>query len=115
VFDCWKPSSQVYLPRFNSILKQSIRQEIESVADSNTAKSIEFYLDSSIAGRDIAPYTRALEKMFDVGTKLIEDKYAESSIQEPEICELSEEGKIYTYRLRNRSEANMAFGGIKPV
>lgn len=63
---------------FNAILRYSIHQGIESVVGSSTAKAIEFYLDSSIAGKDIETYTKALEKMFDLGAKMIEDRCAEA-------------------------------------
>ena len=63
---------------FNSTLRQSIHQGIESVVGSNTVNSVELYLDSSIAVKDIVTYTKALEKMFDKGAKLIELRCAEA-------------------------------------
>ncbi len=63
---------------FNSILSQSLHEGIVSVVGRDTAKSVEFYLDSSIATKDIMTYTKALERMFDVGAKLIEENCARS-------------------------------------
>ena len=42
-----------------------------------TAVSVEFYLDPSIATKDIVRYTASLEKMFKLGSKLIEERCAE--------------------------------------
>lgn len=61
---------------FNSILRQSIHEGIVSVVGRDTAKSVEFYLDSSIAAKDIVTYTKALERIFDVGSKRIEENCA---------------------------------------
>jgi len=62
---------------FNSVLKRSIQEGIASVVGRETAVSVEFYLDPSIATKDIVRYTASLEKMFKLGSKLIEERCAE--------------------------------------
>jgi hypothetical protein len=39
---------------------------------------VEFYLDPSIASKDILGYTKALEKMFTLGARLIEERCAQA-------------------------------------
>ena len=63
---------------FNTILKLSLQEGITSVVGRETAKAVEFYLDPSIATKDISMYTVALEKMFSVGAKLIEERCAKA-------------------------------------
>ena len=43
-----------------------------------TAISVEFYLDPTTATKDISGYTNALEKMFNLGSKLIEERCAQA-------------------------------------
>jgi hypothetical protein len=63
---------------FNSVLKRSIQEGISSVVGHQTAVAVEFYLDPSIASKDIARYTASLEKMFKLGSKLIEERCAQA-------------------------------------
>jgi hypothetical protein len=56
---------------FNTLLKRSIQEGMASVV------GFEFYLDPAIAAKDIARYTLILEKMFTLGSKLIEVRCAE--------------------------------------
>ncbi|MGI0092460.1 MAG: hypothetical protein ACREBS_12205, partial [Nitrososphaerales archaeon] len=61
---------------FYSVLRRSVQQGIASVVGRDTCISVEFYLDSSIAVKDISSYTKSLEKMFGPGSKLIEERCA---------------------------------------
>ncbi len=63
---------------FNSVLRRSVQEGIASVVGHQTAVSVEFYLDPTIATKDIVQYTTALEKMFTVGAKLIEERCAQA-------------------------------------
>ena len=63
---------------FNSALKKSIAEGLASVVGTKTVAAVDFYLDPDIAVKDIAAYSRSLEKMFTVGSKLIEDRCAQS-------------------------------------
>jgi hypothetical protein len=58
------------------LLSRSIRQGIASVIGKETAASVEFYLDTSLAVKDIVAYTAALERIFTVGSELIEERCA---------------------------------------
>jgi hypothetical protein len=62
---------------FNSVLKRSVQEGIASVVGRQTAIAVEFYLDPSVASKDIARYTLSLEKMFTLGSKLIEERCAQ--------------------------------------
>lgn len=62
---------------FNTVLKRSVQEGIASVVGRQTAISVEFYLDPSMASKDIARYTLSLEKMFTLGAKLIEERCAQ--------------------------------------
>jgi len=63
---------------FNSVLKRSVQEGIASVVGRETAIAVEFYLDPSLASKDIAMYTLSLEKMFMLGAKLIEERCAQA-------------------------------------
>ena len=63
---------------FNSVLKRSVQEGIASVVGRQTAIAVEFYLDPSVASKDIAGYTLSLEKMFTLGSKLIEERCAQA-------------------------------------
>jgi hypothetical protein len=63
---------------FNTVLRRSIQEGISSVVGRETAVAVEFYLDPSIATKDILAYTVALERMFTLGSKLIEDRCAQA-------------------------------------
>jgi hypothetical protein len=62
---------------FNTMLKRSIQEGIASVVGHQTAVSVEFYLDPTVASKDIEQYTTSLEKMFTLGAKLIEERCAQ--------------------------------------
>jgi hypothetical protein len=61
---------------FQAALKRSLRQGISSVVGADTASVVDFYVDPSLATKDIAAYTKAVERMFTVGSKLIEERCA---------------------------------------
>jgi hypothetical protein len=63
---------------FNSVLRRSVQEGIASVVGRQTAVAVEFYLDPMMAAKDIAAYTLALEKMFTLGSKLIEERCAQA-------------------------------------
>ena len=63
---------------FNAVLRRSIQEGISSVVGRETAVAVEFYLDPAVAAKDIAAYTVALERMFTLGAKLIEDRCAQA-------------------------------------
>jgi hypothetical protein len=63
---------------FNVVLKRSIQEGIASVVGHQTAVAVEFYVDPVMATKDTQRYTAALEKMFTLGAKLIEDRIAEN-------------------------------------
>jgi hypothetical protein len=62
---------------FALLLRRSIRQGITRFFGRGTAVAVEFYLDSSLAEKDIVAYTKALERMFGAGSKMIGDDCAE--------------------------------------
>jgi hypothetical protein len=68
---------------FNAVLKRSIQQGISSVVGRETAISVEFYIDPAIAAKDISGYAKSLEKMFNLGSKLIEERYAQALCFKP--------------------------------
>lgn len=49
---------------------------IAATVGRETAAAVEFYVDSSLAVKDIAAYTAALERMFAAGSKVIEERCA---------------------------------------
>jgi hypothetical protein len=61
---------------FNAVVRKSIQEGIASVVGRQTAVAVEFYLDPEMAVKDISAYTVALEGMFKLGAKLIEDRCA---------------------------------------
>jgi hypothetical protein len=63
---------------FHAVLRKSIHEGIQSVVGRETVVSVEFYLDSSMAEKNIVAYTQALEKMFREGAKLIEQRIAQA-------------------------------------
>jgi hypothetical protein len=62
---------------FNSVLKRSIQEGIASVVGHQTAVAVEFYVDPTMASKNIIQYTASLEKMFTLGSKLIEERCAQ--------------------------------------
>jgi hypothetical protein len=62
---------------FNTVLKRSVQEGIASVVGHQTAVAVEFYLDPSIASKDIARYTTIMQKMFTIGSKLMEERCAQ--------------------------------------
>src|SRR5579872_1156964 len=65
---------------FNAVLKRSIQEGIASFVGHQTAVAVEFYLGPSIASKDIVRYTSIMQKMFTLGSKLIEERCAKSCI-----------------------------------
>jgi hypothetical protein len=63
---------------FPEILRRSIRDGITAIVGRDTAIAVEFYVDSSLAVKDIAAYTAALEKLFAAGSKTIEERCAKA-------------------------------------
>ncbi len=63
---------------FAALLRRSIRQGLVGFFGRDTAVAVEFFLDSSIAEKDIAAYTDALEGMFGLGSSAIEERCAEA-------------------------------------
>ena len=61
---------------FPDILRRSVKEGIAATVGLETAAAVEFYVDSSLAVRDIAAYTAALERMFAAGSKVIEERCA---------------------------------------
>lgn len=61
---------------FTNLVRRSIQEGIVSVFGRQTAVAVEFYVDSSLAAKDIVVYTNALQKMFGQGSSLIEERCA---------------------------------------
>jgi hypothetical protein len=61
---------------FPEVLRRSIREGIAATVGRDTAVAVEFYVDSSLAVKDISAYTAALEKLFAAGSKTIEERCA---------------------------------------
>jgi len=61
---------------FADILRRSIQEGIVRTVGRDTAVAVEFYVDSSLAVKDIHAYTAALQKMFAEGSKTIEERCA---------------------------------------
>ncbi len=64
--------------RFAEVLRRSIREGVAATVGPETALAVEFYVDSSLAVKDIAAYTAALERLFAAGSKVIEERCARS-------------------------------------
>ncbi len=60
------------------MLRRSIREGIAATVGRETARAVEFSVDSSLATRDIAAYTEALKKLFAAGSKVIEERCAQT-------------------------------------
>jgi hypothetical protein len=61
---------------FSELLRRSIQQGIAAIVGRDTATAVEFYLDSSLAVKDIAAYTAALHQLFGAGSKFVEERCA---------------------------------------
>ena len=61
---------------FKTTLQRSIREGIAAVVGKQTAIAVEFYVDSSLAAKDIVAYTKALENMFTIKAPLLEKRCA---------------------------------------
>jgi len=61
---------------FPDVLRRSIQEGIVRTVGRDTAVAVEFYVDSSLAVKDIRAYTAALQKMFAEGSKTIEERCA---------------------------------------
>jgi hypothetical protein len=63
---------------FQDILRRSIQEGVVRTVGRETAAAVEFYVDSSLAEKDISAYTAALERMFAAGSKTIEERCAQA-------------------------------------
>jgi hypothetical protein len=63
---------------FPDVLRRSIREGIVATVGRDTATAVEFYVDSSLAVKDISAYTAALRKLFAAGSKTIEERSAKA-------------------------------------
>jgi hypothetical protein len=63
---------------FPDVLRRSIREGIAATVGRDTATAVEFYVDSSLAVKDISAYTTALQKLFAAGSKTIEERCAKA-------------------------------------
>jgi hypothetical protein len=63
---------------FPDVLRRSIREGIAATVGRDTATAVEFYVDSSLAVKDISAYTAALQKLFAAGSKTIEERCAKA-------------------------------------
>ncbi|HYR04955.1 MAG TPA: hypothetical protein VEO75_06155 [Nitrososphaerales archaeon] len=63
---------------FPDVLRRSIREGIAAIVGRDTAIAVEFYVDSSLAVKDISAYTAALQKLFAAGSKTIEERCAKA-------------------------------------
>jgi len=61
---------------FPDVLRRSIQEGIARTVGKDTAIAVEFYVDSSLAVKDIAAYTVALQRMFRAGSKTLEERCA---------------------------------------
>jgi hypothetical protein len=55
-------------------LRRSIREGIAAIVGRDTAIAVEFYVDSSLAVKDVSAYTAALQRLFAAGSKTIEER-----------------------------------------
>lgn len=62
---------------FYSTLAKAIRDGLIETFGPSTVRAVEFFVDPSIAIRDITLYTHLLAKIFLAGSRTIEDKIAE--------------------------------------
>lgn len=63
---------------FDAIMRNSIQRGLRELLGDNTARAVEFHLDSSIAFLNIRQYTNSLEKIFKDGSQVLEMKFAET-------------------------------------
>ena len=63
---------------FPEVLRRSIQEGVVRTVGRETAAAVEFYVDSSLAVKDIAAYTAALQRMFADGSKTIEERCAQA-------------------------------------
>ena len=61
---------------FPDVLRRSIQEGITATVGRDTAMAVEFYVESSLAVKDIAAYTAALQRLFAAGSKVIEERCA---------------------------------------
>jgi hypothetical protein len=61
---------------FPDVLRRSIQEGIAAIVGRDTAIAVEFYVDSSLAVKDIAAYDAALQRLFAAGSKTIEERCA---------------------------------------
>jgi hypothetical protein len=63
---------------FADILRRSIQEGIAATVGRDTAVAVEFYVDSSLAVKDISAYTAALERLFKAGSRTLEERCAKA-------------------------------------
>ena len=61
---------------FPDVLRRSIQEGVAGTVGRDTATAVEFYVDSSLAVKDIAAYTAAIQHMFRAGSKTLEEQCA---------------------------------------
>ena len=62
---------------FYAALTKAVREGLAQVLGPETARAVDFYIDPSIAVRDIGQYTNMLEKIFGEGSRILETEIAE--------------------------------------
>ena len=85
---------------FYAALTKAVREGLAQVLGSETARAVDFYIDPSIAVRDIGKYTNMLEKVFGEGSKILETKIAERLFANLNLTFVKKDG----YRLPNYVE-----------
>jgi len=63
---------------FPDVLRRSIREGIAAIVGRDTAIAVEFYVDSSLAVKDVSAYAAALQRLFAAGSKTIEERCAKA-------------------------------------
>ena len=61
---------------FEDVLRRSIQEGIAATVGRDVAMAVEFYVDSSLAVKDISAYAAALQRLFADGSKVIEERCA---------------------------------------
>lgn len=62
---------------FYAALTKAVREGLAQVLRPETARAVDFYIDPSIAVRDIDQYPNMLENIFGQGSRILEIKIAE--------------------------------------
>ena len=61
---------------FHDVLRRSVQEGIAATVGRDVATAVEFYVDSSLAVKDVAAYAAALQRLFADGSKVIEERCA---------------------------------------